>query len=48
MILRGKIVKIVDKRTKFTKIVQQKLILSQWQIKTRNQFEFGAMDGRLL
>ncbi len=31
-----------------TNIVQQKLILRQWQIMTRNQFESGAMDGRLL
>ncbi len=44
MNLRGKVVKIVPTQNYFTKIVQQKLILGQWQIKT----EFGAWIGRLL
>ncbi len=30
------------------KVVQQKLILGQRQIKTGKKFEFGAMDGRFL
>ncbi len=38
MILREKVVKIVDTHMQCTKIVQLKLILGQWPIKT----EFGA------